>query len=99
MGDVVTKLLDAAPLWLHVIDALLVLCGLSALLAAVLPKSNKPWRKVVDFLAANFGNARNLWSIAHGKPAAALNEEEPKAPVKKTVKDALDKKSVLDERL
>lgn len=110
MSDIANKLIDAAPLWVHLIDAFFVLCGLAALAAAVLPKSNKPWRKVLDFLAANFGNARNLWSAAHGKAAPAVTAdsqataetktaEEPKAK-RKTVKDAMDKKpSVLDERL
>lgn len=105
MADVVNKLLEAAPVWVHLIDGLLVLCGLSSLLASVLPKSDKWWRKLLDLLAANFGNARNLHAAAHGKPAQsveAIAESVEEKPTKKTVKDALDKKqtkSVLDERL
>lgn len=69
------ELLQAAPLWLHIIDWLLVLCGVASLLAAVLPPSDKPWRKVLDLLAANLANAKNLHSAAHGK--APEKEKEP----------------------
>ena len=110
MTDIATKLLEAAPLWVHVIDAFFVLCGVAALAAALLPKSNKPWRKVLDFLAANFGNARNLYSVAHGKtqgtpaPSAPLarrvRQRKPAVAAPAKEEPAAEKAhSVLDERL
>jgi len=111
MTDIATKLLEAAPLWVHVIDAFFVLCGVAALAAALLPKSNKPWRKVLDFLAANFGNARNLYSVAHGKtpstpaPSAPLSrrvrQRKPAIAATSTKEEPAAEKahSVLDERL
>lgn len=52
-----------------VLEILVYAVAICAALAAVLPKSNAPWRKFLDAIAMNLGNAKNAASAVSEVPA------------------------------
>lgn len=66
----------------YAVELLAYLVAICAALAAVLPKSNAPWRKFLDTLAINLGNAKNDVAAAE-KVAKAVQAVKPPTPPKR----------------
>lgn len=65
----------------YALELLAYLIAVCAALAAVLPKSDAPWRKFLDALAVNLGNAKNEVSSVE-KAAKAVKAVKPPEPPK-----------------